>query len=542
MGPPPAAPRLALLALLLAASEPRPSFPGDPETGGPLWRSSQASPLFRSQAATRERTAADRETPAPESNVSTGGPSPLPKESQLAPPFAAPRGSGHPSGILPAGEEAENGPVLSRRTAREMAWRDSPSEPGGDASSASPRAASPSRVEDGTWRLFDRGKGGPGSQEDVGSGDPHAKTPPNPGWATAALPPRAFDPQNRPLGHEGDLLLTPVPSTGDPHLSESPPVLEQEEVWGVPSQPFPRGSSETEAPRSVAPPGLKSTPTPKPSPDPRALEIVDVDYYDLFDGGALRGPGPDSTKAKSPVDKGVSWPFRDLYDEFSPFDESDFYPTTSFYTDGDEEEEPEEEEEEDEEEEEEGGLAGVAEEEKKEARAPTPPPAPPPTKSTAEPTARRFLLPPLQTFVVSGATGRATRGPASADPPIPENSTECRLGYARHNASCKSVCDTFPSYCHNGGQCYLVENLGAFCRYRTPSELHNDNFSLSTIAEGSHPNDDPGAPHKLPDPLKSCLKDEEAFNIQNSTSPKLDNRKTGHPDDPEANCLQNNLT
>lgn len=25
-------------------------------------------------------------------------------------------------------------------------------------------------------------------------------------------------------------------------------------------------------------------------------------------------------------------------------------------------------------------------------------------------------------------------------------------------------------------------------RYRTPSELHNDNFSLSTIAEGSHPN------------------------------------------------------
>lgn len=25
-------------------------------------------------------------------------------------------------------------------------------------------------------------------------------------------------------------------------------------------------------------------------------------------------------------------------------------------------------------------------------------------------------------------------------------------------------------------------------KFRTPSELHNDNFSLSTIAEGSHPN------------------------------------------------------
>lgn len=27
-----------------------------------------------------------------------------------------------------------------------------------------------------------------------------------------------------------------------------------------------------------------------------------------------------------------------------------------------------------------------------------------------------------------------------------------------------------------------------YSKFRTPSELHNDNFSLSTIAEGSHPN------------------------------------------------------
>ncbi|XP_017593161.1 PREDICTED: chondroitin sulfate proteoglycan 5 [Corvus brachyrhynchos] len=78
-------------------------------------------------------------------------------------------------------------------------------------------------------------------------------------------------------------------------------------------------------------------------------------------------------------------------------------------------------------------------------------------------------------------------------------------------------------------------------RYRTPSELHNDNFSLSTIAEGSHPNDDPGAPHKLQDSLKSCLKDEEPFNIHNSTSPKHDGGK-GEQDVGELNCLQNNLT
>ncbi|XP_039225525.1 chondroitin sulfate proteoglycan 5 isoform X2 [Crotalus tigris] len=616
MGAPPAAPRLALLALLLAASEPRPSFPGDPRFGGPLWRSSQGTPLPSSQAATKARTAAHRDTPAPEGNVSTGGPS------QLVPPTR---------GRPPAGEE-QSGPVLSRRTAREVAWRDSHPEPGSDAASAAPRVAPPSRAEDGAWRLFDRGKGGPGSQEEAGSGDPHAKTPPSPGWATAALPPRGVDPQNRPLArHEGDLLLDPTRSTS---VAERPHVPQQGDAWGVLSSRPTVRLPETEDPGSVAPPVLKPTPTPKPSADPPASEIVDVDYYDLFDGGARRGAGVDSTKPKSPVDQGVSWPFRDLYDEFSPFDESDFYPTTSFYTDGDEEEEPEEEEEEeeDEEEEEEGGPAGVAEDEKTAARAPTPPPPPPHQIHRVEPTARRFLLPPPQTFVVSGGVGRATRGPASADAFVPENSTECRQGYARHNHTCKSVCDTFPSYCHNGGQCYLVESLGAFCRcntqdyiwhkglrcesivtdfqvmcvavgsaalvvlllfmmtvvfakklyllktenlklrkskYRTPSELHNDNFSLSTIAEGSHPNvrkfcdtpckhspharalayydniicqDDPGAPHKLPDPLKSCLKDEEAFNIQNSTSPKLDNRKTVNPDDPDANCLQNNLT
>ncbi|NXW24545.1 CSPG5 protein, partial [Circaetus pectoralis] len=77
-------------------------------------------------------------------------------------------------------------------------------------------------------------------------------------------------------------------------------------------------------------------------------------------------------------------------------------------------------------------------------------------------------------------------------------------------------------------------------KYRTPSELHNDNFSLSTIAEGSHPNDDPSAPHKLQDSLKSCLKDEEPFNIHNSTSRKHDGK--GEQDGGELNCLQNNLT
>ncbi|XP_077349721.1 chondroitin sulfate proteoglycan 5 isoform X6 [Lithobates pipiens] len=213
-----------------------------------------------------------------------------------------------------------------------------------------------------------------------------------------------------------------------------------------------------------------------------------------------------------------------------------------------------------------------------------------------------------------------------------ENGTECRNGYLRRNNSCKSLCEIYPTYCYNGGQCYIVENIGAFCRcntqdyiwhkglrcesiitdfqvmcvavgtaalvvlllfmmtvffakklyllktenyklrkrnrYRTPSELHNDNFSLSTIAEGSHPNvrklcdtpsnlspharalayydnvicqEDPNAPQKVQDLPKACLKDEEPFNIQNSLSPKHECSK-GDPDIVDVNCVLNNLT
>lgn len=53
--------------------------------------------------------------------------------------------------------------------------------------------------------------------------------------------------------------------------------------------------------------------------------------------------------------------------------------------------------------------------------------------------------------------------------------------------------------------------------------------------------DDPGAPHKIQEVLKSCLKEEEPFNIQNSMSPKLEGGK-GDQADLEVNCLQNNLT
>ncbi|XP_035250296.1 chondroitin sulfate proteoglycan 5-like isoform X4 [Anguilla anguilla] len=209
------------------------------------------------------------------------------------------------------------------------------------------------------------------------------------------------------------------------------------------------------------------------------------------------------------------------------------------------------------------------------------------------------------------------------------NGSLCRQGYVRHNATCRSVCDFFPSYCFNGGQCYLVEGAGVFCRcnvqdyiwhkgsrcesvitefqvmciaiggaalmvlllfmitvcfakklhllktensklrkrsskYRPPSEQHNDNFSLSTIAEGSHPNktmsrytwecktkeepeceDDPNAQNKLEDPVKSPPpKEDEPLNIQNSLTPKHENNKAACEENSSEMCcsLQGGVT
>nr|AAH55736.1 Chondroitin sulfate proteoglycan 5 [Mus musculus] len=335
-----------------------------------------------------------------------------------------------------------------------------------------------------------------------------------------------------------------------------------------------------------------------------ASDIIDIDYFEGLDSegrGADMGsfPGSPGTSENHPDTEGEtpSWSLLDLYDDFTPFDESDFYPTTSFYDDLEEEEE---------EEEDKDTVGGGDLEDENDLLLPSQKPGVGP--GTGQPTHRWHAVPPQHTLGMvpgSSISLRPRPGDPGKDLASGENGTECRVGFVRHNGSCRSVCDLFPSYCHNGGQCYLVENIGAFCRcntqdyiwhkgmrcesiitdfqvmcvavgsaalvllllfmmtvffakklyllktentklrrtnkFRTPSELHNDNFSLSTIAEGSHPNDDPSAPHKIQDPLKSRLKEEESFNIQNSMSPKLEGGK-GDQDDLGVNCLQNNLT
>ncbi|XP_030792335.1 chondroitin sulfate proteoglycan 5 isoform X1 [Rhinopithecus roxellana] len=413
----------------------------------------------------------------------------------------------------------------------------------------------------------------------------------------------------------------PSPTSGD-KLSPASELPKESplEVWlnlGG-STPDPQGPEPTYP--------FQGTLEPQPASD-----IIDIDYFQGLDGegrGADLGsfPGSPGTSENHPDTEGEtpSWSLLDLYDDFTPFDESDFYPTTSFYDDLDEEEE---------EEDDKDAVGGGDLEDENELLVPTGKPGLGP--GTGQPNSRWHAVPPQHTLGSVPGSSIALRprpGEPGRDLASSENGTECRSGFVRHNGSCRSVCDLFPSYCHNGGQCYLVENIGAFCRcntqdyiwhkgmrcesiitdfqvmcvavgsaalvllllfmmtvffakklyllktentklrrtnkFRTPAELHNDNFSLSTIAEGSHPNvrklcntprtsspharalahydnvicqDDPSAPHKIQEALKSCLKEEESFNIQNSMSPKLEGGK-GDQADLDVNCLQNNLT
>ncbi|XP_055135169.1 chondroitin sulfate proteoglycan 5 isoform X2 [Symphalangus syndactylus] len=430
-----------------------------------------------------------------------------------------------------------------------------------------------------------------GVTAEAGSGDAQALP------ATLQAPHEVLGPSIMPpaIPEATEASGPPSPTPGD-KLSPASELPKESplEVWlnlGG-STPDPQGPEPTYP--------FQGTLEPQPASD-----IIDIDYFEGLDGegrGADLGsfPGSPGTSENHPDTEGEtpSWSLLDLYDDFTPFDESDFYPTTSFYDDLDEEEE--------EEEDDKDAVGGGDLEDENELLVPTGKPGLGP--GTGQPTSRWHAVPPQHTLGSVPGSSIALRprpGEPGRDLASSENGTECRSGFVRHNGSCRSVCDLFPSYCHNGGQCYLVENIGAFCRcntqdyiwhkgmrcesiitdfqvmcvavgsaalvllllfmmtvffakklyllktentklrrtnkFRTPSELHNDNFSLSTIAEGSHPNDDPSAPHKIQEALKSCLKEEESFNIQNSMSPKLEGGK-GDQADLDVNCLQNNLT
>lgn len=261
--------------------------------------------------------------------------------------------------------------------------------------------------------------------------------------------------------------------------STMPPAIpEATEASGPPSptthdKPSP-GSELPESPLEVWLNLGGSTPDPQ-GPEPTyplqgtletqpASDIIDMDYFEGLDSeghGTDMGsfPGSPGTSENHPDTEGEtpSWSLLDLYDDFTPFDESDFYPTTSFYDDLEEEEE--------EEEDDKGAVGGGDLEDENDLLLPSQKPGVGP--GTGQPTSRWHAVPPQHTLGMvpgSSISLRPRPGDPGRDLASGENGTECRVGFVRHNGSCRSVCDLFPSYCHNGGQCYLVENIGAFCR------------------------------------------------------------------------------
>ncbi|KAI9999873.1 hypothetical protein NQD34_011716 [Periophthalmus magnuspinnatus] len=335
-----------------------------------------------------------------------------------------------------------------------------------------------------------------------------------------------------------------------------------------------------------------TTTTPPPSTNPPSQDVLHVDFFDPSSRGRgldLAPPSPSSQAHELQGGDPTSWAMPDNYDYLTPYDDGvsptaeDYYMTTTDAYESD---------------------------------------------VDLRLSRTRSRLPGPSSFLPG--VGRAGVGGPVAAPPAaqPVDGSDgrggCRVGYQRVNGSCRSPCDLQQNYCLNGGQCYLLEGMGVFCRcniqdymwnkgarcesvvtefqvlclavgasavvllllfmiivcfakrlhllktenkklrrrskYRPSSEQHNDNFSLSTIAEGSHPNktmsrytwecktkeesdceDDPHSQNKLEDPVKAPPKEDESLNIHNSLTPKPDHHKVLGEENSEVNSMQNNM-
>ncbi|XP_078027365.1 chondroitin sulfate proteoglycan 5 isoform X4 [Epinephelus lanceolatus] len=353
---------------------------------------------------------------------------------------------------------------------------------------------------------------------------------------------------------------------------------------------------------------LFNTTTSQPSThtNPSNPDVLHVDFYDPSSrrrGLDLAPPSPSSLAHELQGGDSTSWAMPDNYDYLTPYEDG-VSPTADEYT---------------------YSTTTDAYESDEDLRL-----------SVGSPARSRPRVPGSSSFN-PGAGAPVPDVPVAAPPAAsPVDGSDgmggCRVGYQMVNGSCRSPCEMLPTYCFNGGQCYLLEGTGVLCRcnvqdyiwhkgarcesvvtefqvmclavgasalvvlllfmivvcfakklhvlktenkklrkrskYRPSSEQHNDNFSLSTIAEGSHPNvrklcdtppnvpharalayydniicqDDPNSQNKLEDPVKAPPKEDDSLNIHNSLTPKHENHKVlGEENSSEVNSLQNNM-
>ncbi|XP_051263494.1 chondroitin sulfate proteoglycan 5 isoform X3 [Dicentrarchus labrax] len=346
-----------------------------------------------------------------------------------------------------------------------------------------------------------------------------------------------------------------------------------------------------------------TTAPPSVATNPSNPDVLHVDFFDPSSRGRnldLAPPSPSSLAHELQGGDPTSWAMPDNYDYLTPYEDG-VSPTADEYT---------------------YSTTTDAYESDEDLRL-----------SAGSPARSKPRVPGSGSFIPGAALpgAGAPNVPVAAPPAaLPVDGSDgmggCRVGYQMVNGSCRSPCDMLPNYCFNGGQCYLLEGMGVFCRcnvqdyiwhkgarcesvvtefqvmclavgasalvvlllfmivvcfakklhvlktenkklrkrsskYRPTSEQHNDNFSLSTIAEGSHPNktmsrytwecktkeesdceDDPNSQNKLEDPVKAPPKEDDSLNIHNSLTPKHENHKVlGEENSSEVNSLQNNM-
>uniref|UniRef100_A0A1A8QAH6 Chondroitin sulfate proteoglycan 5a n=1 Tax=Nothobranchius pienaari TaxID=704102 RepID=A0A1A8QAH6_9TELE len=307
--------------------------------------------------------------------------------------------------------------------------------------------------------------------------------------------------------------------------------------------------------------------------NPSNPDVLHVDFFDPSSRGRnldLAPPSPSSVAHELQGGDATSWAMPENYDYLTPYEDG-VSPTVDEYT---------------------YSTTTDAYESDEDLR-----------EAAGAPARSRPRIPGSGPFI-PGMSAPMPNNPGVANTGLSRN--KCRVGYQLVNGSCRSACDLQPNYCLNGGQCYQLDGDEIFCRcniqdyiwhkgarcesvvtefqvmclaigasalvllllfmiivcfakklhvlktenkklrkrskYRPSSEQHNDNFSLSTIAEGSHPNDDPNSQNKLEDPVKAPPKEDDALNIHNSLTPKHENHKVlGEENSSEVNSLQNNM-
>ncbi|XP_078479414.1 chondroitin sulfate proteoglycan 5, partial [Lampetra planeri] len=182
---------------------------------------------------------------------------------------------------------------------------------------------------------------------------------------------------------------------------------------------------------TTAPPSITTNPS---NPD-----VLHVDFFDPSSRGRnldLAAPATSSLAHELQGGDPTSWAMPDNYDYLTPYEDG-VSPTADEYT---------------------YSTTTDAYETDEDLREPA-----------GSPARSRPRVPGSSSFIPAGAlpgAGAPVPNIPAAAPPVDgsDGMGGCRVGYQMVNGSCRSPCDVLPNYCFNGGQCYLLEGMGVFCR------------------------------------------------------------------------------